>query len=121
MQPLFQVAVNSQFLNKVVGVTNPIHRSKITLKAMDVVLFGPPKDSSNPLKDVIISSLLVLALTLLFYAYRQNKQSKQHMQVSSRDNILNTGQCFLTLEKKLHRLNRVSIYRGFAAKKGFEA
>ena len=82
--------MNSQFLNKVVGVTNPIHRSKITLKAMDVVLFGPPKDSSNPLKDVIISSLLVLALTLLFYAYRQNKQSKQHMQVSSRDNILNT-------------------------------
>ena len=69
-----QVAVSSQYLGKVVGIDNPIHRSKITLKAMDVVLFGPPKDSSNLVKDVILTSLLVLALTLLFYAYRQNSR-----------------------------------------------
>jgi len=74
-----QVAVNSQFLNKVVGVSNPIHRSKITLKAMDVVLFGPPKDSSNPMKDVAITSLIGLLISACFYAYRQNKQSKLHM------------------------------------------
>ena len=39
-----QLATSSSYLSKVVGVTNPIHRSKITLKAMDVVLFGPPKE-----------------------------------------------------------------------------
>jgi len=75
-----QVAVSSSYLGKVVGIDNPIHRSKITLKAMDVVLFGPPKDSSNHVKDAVLTSLLVLALTLLFYAYRQNSKSKQHLQ-----------------------------------------
>ena len=49
------------------GISNPIHRSKITLKAMDVVLFGPPKDSSSMLKDVILSSLLVLAVSGFIY------------------------------------------------------
>ena len=74
-----QVAVSSQYLGKVVGIENPIHRSKITLKAMDVVLFGPPKDSSNFFKDVLLSSLLVLTATLLFYAYRQDSKSKEHL------------------------------------------
>lgn len=31
-----------QYLNNL-GIKDPIHRQKITLKAMDVVLFGPPK------------------------------------------------------------------------------
>lgn len=32
-----------QFLNNVLGIKDPIHKQKIALKAMDVVLFGPPK------------------------------------------------------------------------------
>lgn len=36
-------ANNEQFLTKVLGIKDPKHRSKITIKAMDVVLFGPPK------------------------------------------------------------------------------
>lgn len=34
---------NMHFLNNVLGIKDPIHKQKITLKAMDVVLFGPPK------------------------------------------------------------------------------
>ena len=74
-----QVAVSTGYLAKVVGVTNAIHRSKITLKAMDVVLFGPPKHDSNPVKDVILSCLLVVAVTCLLYAYRQNRKSQLHL------------------------------------------
>lgn len=74
------IAVGGSYLNKVLGITNPIHRSKITLKAMDVVLFGPPKDSSSMLKDVILTTLLVLALSGFVYAYRQNKKSREHLQ-----------------------------------------
>ena len=73
-----QVAVSTGYLAKVVGVTNAIHRSKITLKAMDVVLFGPPKSDSNPIKDLILTSLLVAAVTGLLYAYRQNRKSQLH-------------------------------------------
>ena len=74
-----QVAVSTGYLAKVVGVTNAIHRSKITLKAMDIVLFGPPKSDSNPIKDVILTSLLIAAITGLLYAYRQNRKSQLHL------------------------------------------
>lgn len=41
---IFRLAANNeQFLTKVLGIKDPKHRSKITIKAMDVVLFGPPK------------------------------------------------------------------------------
>ena len=49
MLPLLATG-DSTFI-KQLGITNPIHRSKITLKAMDVVLFGPPKEPSNLLKE----------------------------------------------------------------------
>ncbi len=71
-----QVAIGSSYLSKTIGVTNPIHRSKITLKAMDVVLFGPPKEVFNTWKDVVFTSLLLLAVSCLFMAYRQNKRSQ---------------------------------------------
>lgn len=32
-----------QYLSNVLGIKDPIHKQKIALKAMDVVLFGPPK------------------------------------------------------------------------------
>jgi stromal interaction molecule 1 len=31
------------YLNNILGIKDPIHKQKIALKAMDVVLFGPPK------------------------------------------------------------------------------
>jgi hypothetical protein len=31
------------YLSSVLGIKDPIHKQKIALKAMDVVLFGPPK------------------------------------------------------------------------------
>jgi stromal interaction molecule 1 len=66
-------------MTKILGVTNPIHRSKMSLKAMDVVLFGPPKEPSSTVKDIIFTSLLVVAITGLAYAYRQNKKSQEHL------------------------------------------
>lgn len=34
---------NGQYITNVLGIKDPIHKQKIMLKAMDVVLFGPPK------------------------------------------------------------------------------
>jgi stromal interaction molecule 1 len=31
------------YLSSVLGIKDPIHKQTIALKAMDVVLFGPPK------------------------------------------------------------------------------
>ncbi|KAI8428763.1 hypothetical protein MSG28_007444, partial [Choristoneura fumiferana] len=39
-----RLAVNNmQYLSNVLGIKDPIHKQKLALKAMDVVLFGPPK------------------------------------------------------------------------------
>ena len=76
---------SSSFLSKTIGVTNPIHRSKISLKAMDVVLFGPPKEIFNTWKDVVFTTLLLLAVSSLFLAYRQNKKSQDHLRKMTSD------------------------------------
>lgn len=34
--------MNNNYLSSI-GIKDPIHKQKISLKAMDVVLFGPPK------------------------------------------------------------------------------
>lgn len=39
-----RLAVNNmQYLSNVLGIKDPKHKQKLVLKAMDVVLFGPPK------------------------------------------------------------------------------
>lgn len=39
-----RLAVNNMhYVSNILGIKDPIHRQKITLKAMDVVLFGPPR------------------------------------------------------------------------------
>ena len=80
-----KIAVSSSFLAKSVGVTSSIHRSKISLKAMDVVLFGPPRDQSNFVKDLILTTLLVIAVTAFFYMRRKNKQATEEMQRMNAD------------------------------------
>ena len=66
-------------LAKRLGITNPIHKSKISLKAMDVVLFGPPKESTNLLKDIIVATLLIALISALTWAYQQKKKSEEQL------------------------------------------
>lgn len=80
-----QVAVGSSYLSKVLGVSNPIHRSGITLKAMDVVLFGPPKEILSSWKDTILTILLLVATSCLLYAFRLNKRSQEHLRKMASD------------------------------------
>eukprot|EP00095_Tigriopus_kingsejongensis_P009012 snap_masked-scaffold1840_size26652-processed-gene-0.3 protein:Tk09012 transcript:snap_masked-scaffold1840_size26652-processed-gene-0.3-mRNA-1 annotation:"stromal interaction molecule homolog isoform x3" len=100
-----KAATGSSFLSKVLGITNPIHRSKISLKAMDVVLFGPPRDTSNVIKDVILTTLLVIAITGLLYAYRQNKRSQKHLQrmMTDMDSLAVAEQTLQELQEKLQQ------------------
>lgn len=41
---IYRLAVNNMYyIGNVLGIKDPIHKQKIALKAMDVVLFGPPR------------------------------------------------------------------------------
>ncbi|KAK6625820.1 hypothetical protein RUM43_006119 [Polyplax serrata] len=76
---------NFQYLSTVLGIKDPIHKQKIALKAMDVVLFGPPKDYNHPTKDIILVTLLLGALVGCWWAYRQNKNSRRHLRRMMKD------------------------------------
>lgn len=80
-----KAAISSSFLSKSVGVTSSIHRSKIALKAMDAVLFGPPRDQSNFVLDLVLTFLLVIAVSGFFYMRRQNKVATEQMQRMNHD------------------------------------
>jgi stromal interaction molecule 1 len=71
---------NKQFLNNVLGTKDPIHKQKVALKAMDVVMFGPPKDYSHHMKDIILITLFLAAVIGCWQAYCQNNNSHQHLQ-----------------------------------------
>lgn len=45
------------YVTNVLGIKDPIHKQKIALKAMDVVLFGPPKGIN----------LIIEVLNMFFY------------------------------------------------------
>ncbi|BES90772.1 stromal interaction molecule [Nesidiocoris tenuis] len=70
---------NMQYLSNVLGIKDPIHKQKIALKAMDVVLFGPPKDAGTYVKDIIMITLLLGTLFGFWYAYRMNKSSHMNL------------------------------------------
>merc|ERR1719516_232985 len=80
-----RAASDPAFLSKALGISSSIHRSKISLKAMDVVLFGPPKEPSHWLKDVILTSLLVALTSALLWAYRTKKLSEEHINKMMQD------------------------------------
>lgn len=98
-------ASNMQFMTNVLGIKDPIHKQKIALKAMDVVLFGPPKDTTHYLKDLILVTLLLGALIGCWYAYRQNKNSRRHLRRMMKDmESLHKAELALeNLQKELER------------------
>ncbi|KAI5732762.1 hypothetical protein M8J76_003861 [Diaphorina citri] len=75
---------NMHFLNNVLGIKDPIHKQKITLKAMDVVLFGPPKDSTSHVKDYILGTLILIALTICWARQEQENAASEKIKLERR-------------------------------------
>lgn len=81
-----RLAVNNlHFVSNVLGIKDPIHKQKIALKAMDAVLFGPPRETGTRWKDVVLVTLLLTAIIGSWYAYQQNKNAKGHLKRMARD------------------------------------
>lgn len=77
-----RLAADPHYLIKL-GITDPSDKSKISIKAMDVVLFGPPKSSANNIRDMIAYMTSFLTIILLYATYSKLKASQQrlfHMQ-----------------------------------------
>ena len=104
-----KAAADPNFLSHRLGISSSLHRSKISLKAMDVVLFGPPKEPSNWLKDVILTSLLLALLTALFWAYRTKKHSEEHLSRMMKDmeSLANAERALQDMQNKLTKQEQV--------------
>ncbi|XP_022254438.1 stromal interaction molecule 1-like isoform X1 [Limulus polyphemus] len=72
------------FLTSVLGINDAIHRQKLALKAMDIVLFGPPKYHSY-VKDTFLVLSLVVAVGGCWFAFVQHNYSKNHLQKMMND------------------------------------
>lgn len=100
-----RMAINSShFLSSVLGIKDSIHKHKISLKAMDVVLFGPPK-SHNYVKDVILVFSIIIATAGCWFAHVQHKHSQTQMRKMTKDmeSLQHAEESLLELQKELDR------------------
>ncbi|BFG00058.1 stromal interaction molecule homolog [Drosophila madeirensis] len=101
-----RLAVNNlQYVGNVLGIKDPIHKQKISLKAMDVVLFGPPRETGTRWKDYILVTLLLSAIIGCWYAYQQNKNAKRHLRRMAQDmeGLQKAEQSLQEMQKELER------------------
>ncbi|XP_071982084.1 stromal interaction molecule 2 isoform X2 [Engystomops pustulosus] len=82
-----RIAVNEPaFMISQLKVTDRSHRQKLHLKALDVVLFGPlTRPPHNWVKDFVLTISIVIGVGGCWFAYTQNKTSKEHIAQMMKD------------------------------------
>lgn len=79
-----RLASNMSYLSQILGIKDAIHRRKLSIKAMDAVLFGPHKHH-NFLKDALLVTFLLIAVGGIWLAYMQHVHSQKNMGKMLRD------------------------------------
>ncbi|KAM9329418.1 stromal interaction molecule 2 [Gastrophryne carolinensis] len=82
-----RIAVNEpMFMISHLKITDRSHRQKLHLKALDVVLFGPlTRPPHNWVKDFVLTISIVIGVGGCWFAYTQNKTSKEHISQMMKD------------------------------------
>lgn len=99
-----RMAVNANhYLSGVLGIKDSRHKQKLMLMAMDAVLFGPPKDGVNHVKDIVLVSLLFASLLGCWvihrrYAYVQMRMRKMTTEM---DSLSQAESALFQLQKEL--------------------
>lgn len=93
------------FLSSVIGVKDPIHKQKIALKAMDVVLFGPPKEPQALWKDLTLVTLIAGAFVGAYFTYVQRARTRVHLSRMMKDmeSLQRAEQTLEELQRELER------------------
>lgn len=72
-----RIAINGEsMIQNELGVVDNAHRKKLELRAMDVVLFGPPRVPINWWKDIFLVLVLIACVLLAGLAVRERKSSQ---------------------------------------------
>ncbi|KAM8969542.1 stromal interaction molecule 2 isoform X1 [Sarcophilus harrisii] len=82
------------------------HRQKLQLKALDVVLFGPlTRPPHNWMKDFVLTVSIVIGVGGCWFAYTQNKTSKEHVAKMMKDleSLQTAEQSLMDLQERLEK------------------
>ncbi|XP_049895414.1 stromal interaction molecule 1-like isoform X5 [Epinephelus moara] len=81
------------------------HAQKLQLKALDIVLFGPPPGRHSRWKDLVLGLSILMALGGCWFAYIQNRKSKDDLGklVKDLEGLQRAEQSLLDLQAKLQK------------------
>jgi hypothetical protein len=71
---------NSSYLMSVLGIKNFVHRQKLQLKALDLVLFGFHEIPHSRVKDIAVGVMTIACLVLGYLLTQSHKKSKQQVE-----------------------------------------
>ncbi|KAL7853809.1 hypothetical protein AOLI_G00206530 [Acnodon oligacanthus] len=95
---------NATLTLSVLKIQERSHAQKLQLKALDTVLFGPPQMSRHShLKDFVLVLSIVIGVAGCWFAYIQNRNSKDHMSKMMKDleGLQRAEHSLLELQQKL--------------------
>ncbi|XP_027887376.1 stromal interaction molecule 1b [Xiphophorus couchianus] len=81
------------------------HAQKLQLKALDVVLFGPPAGRQNRWKDLVLGLSVLMALGGCWFAYIQTRKSRDDLGklIKDLEGLQRAEESLLDLQTKLRR------------------
>ncbi|CAI5445963.1 unnamed protein product [Caenorhabditis angaria] len=94
---------NPDYLTKELGIKSSVHRQKLRLNSLDVVLFGY-RDNNNKTKDILLAllALLLTSLIIVYIRQKQRAQKKVHELFTKLTELKNMESEFETVQKKLN-------------------
>ncbi|XP_013860313.1 stromal interaction molecule 2 [Austrofundulus limnaeus] len=102
-----RIAANEpSFLSGHLKVLDQRDKQKLSIKALDVVLFGPPtRPPHNYMKDLLLIVSVVMGIGGCWFAQAQNKASKVHINKMMRDleSLQRAEQSLIDLQEQLER------------------
>ncbi|XP_064609823.1 stromal interaction molecule 1-like [Liolophura sinensis] len=107
-----RLATNTHhYISGVLGIKNPVHKQKLSVKAMDVVLFGPPKKAHSYIKDVAVVASLVIALGGCWFAYAQHKYSQNNVKRMMKDmeSLQKAEESLIEMQNKLEKAEQEQL------------
>uniref|UniRef100_A0A3Q3H3U4 Tromal interaction molecule 2a n=1 Tax=Labrus bergylta TaxID=56723 RepID=A0A3Q3H3U4_9LABR len=102
-----RIAANEpSFLSGQLRVQDQRDKQKLNIKALDVVLFGPPtRPPHNYMKDLLLIVSVVMGIGGCWFAQAQNKASKIHVSrmIKDLESLQRAEQSLLDLQEQLER------------------
>ncbi|XP_054873021.1 stromal interaction molecule 1-like isoform X2 [Amphiprion ocellaris] len=96
---------NTTLTMYVLKISDRSHGQKLQLKALDIVLFGPPPARQNRWKDLVLAMSILMALGGCWFAYVQTRKSRDDLGKLMKDleGLQRAEQSLLDLQEKLQQ------------------